>query len=522
MSRIAAFLCGLIVFFQIPVNPTEAPADAAASAPIIATHRCTQLSDVPDFWINTARSGLRLAYGHTSHGSQIVTGMTVLMGRDDLYAFNYSGSSGALSLHDYEPEGDLGNPDRTTWYYRTRALLNDPSCDRNVIMWSWCGQANTSEENIDLYLGLMNQLETDYPGVRFIYMTGHLNGTGETGNLFLRNNQIRAYCRDNNKILFDFADIESYDPSGNYFRHLMADDNCDYDSDGNETRDSNWAAEWLAANPGSELAGLAADCGSCAHSQQLNCVLKGRAFWWMMARIAGWNPATGNRFFLDTDWDSANDLPLVQFGRSGDLPVTGDWTGGGMCGIGVFRPDNCRFYLDADRDGVADVSRVFGAPGDLPITGDWDGNGTTDTGVFRPDTCRFFLDADGNGVSDASRVFGRKGDLPITGDWDGDGVTETGVYRPETCTFFLDFQGNGVADIVRVMGRRGDLPIIGDWNGDGRDGIGIFRPETCRFFLDSNRDGIADISRSFGRFGDLPISGDWDGENSSNYGVFRR
>ena len=27
-----------------------------------------------------------------------------------------------------------------------------------------------------------------------------------------------------------------------------------------------------------------------AHSHRLNCVLKGRAFWWMMARIAGWNP----------------------------------------------------------------------------------------------------------------------------------------------------------------------------------------------------------------------------------------
>jgi len=506
----------------LPVNPGENGPDAASPSAIIINHGCTNLGDVPDFWINSAKSRFRLAYGHTSHGSQIVTGMAALMTQDALYSYNHSGSGGALSLHDYEPAGDLGNPDRTTWYYRTRALLDDPSSDRNVVMWSWCGQANTSEYNIDLYLSLMNQLEADYPHVLFIYMTGHLNGTGETGNLFLRNNQIRNYCRTRNKILFDFADLESYDPSGNYFRDRLADDNCDYDSDGNGTRDANWAAQWLAANPGTALAALATDCGACAHSQRLNCVLKGRAFWWMMARMAGWNPSSANKFFLDTNWDSANDLPIVQFGKTGDTPLAGDWNGDGRHGIGVFRPDDCRFFLDDDRDGIANTARTFGAPGDLPVTGDWNGDGITDTGVFRPDTCRFFLDMDGNGTSDLTRVIGRRGDLPITGDWDGDGADGIGVFRPETCRFFMDNNRDGVPDLSRVMGRRGDLPVVGDWNGDGRDGIGVYRPGSCRFYLDQNRDGTADISRVFGRLGDLPLVGDWNGNGLTNYGVFRR
>jgi len=50
----------------------------------------------------------------------------------------------------------------------------------------------------------------------------------------------------------------------------------------------------MAANPASELA-LSADysnCDSCAHSHRLNCVLKARAFWWMMARLAGWDGVT--------------------------------------------------------------------------------------------------------------------------------------------------------------------------------------------------------------------------------------
>ncbi len=77
-------------------------------------------------------------------------------------------------------------------------------------------------------------------------MTGHLNGTGEAGNLFQRNNQIRDFCAANNKVLFDFADIESYDPDGDYFRDLFANDSCDYDG-------GNWADEWCAENPGSPL-----------------------------------------------------------------------------------------------------------------------------------------------------------------------------------------------------------------------------------------------------------------------------
>jgi len=270
------------------------------TGPIIIDHTCTDINLVPNYWINKAKSEFRIAYGHTSHGSQIVSGMKVLMAQSDLYSFNHNGTNAALSLHDYDPSGDLGNPDRTTWAQRTRDLLDTPGCDRNMIMWSWCGQANTSEENIDLYLSLMNQLEEDYPNVTFVYMTGHLNGTGEEGNLNIRNNQIREFCKQNNKTLFDFADIESYDPDGNYFLDKNADDGCNYDSDGNGSLDANWADEWCAAHPG--------ECPSCscAHSKPLNCYMKGKAFWWMMARLAGWN--LGDCDYNDDDVVDKKDL----------------------------------------------------------------------------------------------------------------------------------------------------------------------------------------------------------------------
>lgn len=268
----------VLVLVGLILQPGGAAARSAAvtrSAPLIIDHRHTDLSQVPDAWIEQAKDLLRLSYGHTSHGSQLVSGMDAIEALDTLYAYNTNGAitTDVLSLHDYMPSGDLGNPDRTSWATRTRTYLNGPSGTgpgRNVVMWSWCGQVSSATEgDINTYLSLMNQLELDYPGLNFVYMTGHLDGQAN-GNLKTRNNQIRAYVNANNKVLFDFADIESYDPAGNYYPS---------ESDG-----CAWCTSWCAAHP--------QDCqnlpSSCAHSHPLQCKLKGQAFWWMMARLAGW------------------------------------------------------------------------------------------------------------------------------------------------------------------------------------------------------------------------------------------
>ena len=251
--------------------------------PIIIDHNCITLESVPNEFITGAKQNLKIAYGHTSHGSQISSGMSFLASQSGS-RYQYNSGSGSLSYKESLLSGDLGNPDRTTWAKSTRNLLNSKSNDRNMIIWSWCGQVSSATAaDISTYLTLMNQLELDYPNVIFVYMTGHLDGTGVPGNLNQRNEQIRDFCRTNNKILFDFADIESYDPDGKYFLDKKANDNCDY-FDG--TTQKNWAEEWCSANPGK-----CGDCG-CAHSQCLNCMMKGNAFWWMLARIAGWDGNT--------------------------------------------------------------------------------------------------------------------------------------------------------------------------------------------------------------------------------------
>ncbi|MGC9396208.1 MAG: hypothetical protein ACP5J4_15300 [Anaerolineae bacterium] len=285
---------------------SDAPeAPQARSTPVIIDHTSTDITAVPQEWIEEAKRVLHIAYGHTSHGSQLISGMNGLIGfadggglglalPDGIFAWNEGGSDGALDLDDYAMGGDVGYyPD---WVDNTYVYLGDVDPDTgrgqnhpdvNVIIWSWCGQASdrTAQQMIDTYLAPMTQLELDYPGVTFVYMTGHSDGTGEEGNLHLRNQQIREYCIANNKVLYDFYDIELYDPDGNYYGDKAVNDNCDYDSNGDGSRDKNWALDWQEAHtPDVDWYSC-----SCAHSQSLNCNQKAYAVWSLWARLAGWD-----------------------------------------------------------------------------------------------------------------------------------------------------------------------------------------------------------------------------------------
>ncbi len=258
---------------------------------IIIDHTCIDLSDIPENWIDSAKQNLYIGYGHTSHGSQLTAGMNALESyyTDGSYDWSHSGGPGELHLYEGDGYGD-GDLDHDCgyagWEDETSEYL-DAHPDCNVIIWSWCGQVNS----VDLqthYLQPMEQLESDYPDVTFVYMTGHLEGLGPSGSLYQANQEIRNYCNNNNKILFDFADIEKYTPDADTnFQQYNADDQCRYDHPEGGTR--NWANDWLGGHPGHLLTAISQECGSCAHSVSLNCVKKGIACWFLWARIAGWS-----------------------------------------------------------------------------------------------------------------------------------------------------------------------------------------------------------------------------------------
>jgi hypothetical protein len=282
---------------SIVAGPGSAPAERSAN---VVDHTSISLDKIPKEWIEKAKATLHIAYGHSSHGSQLTTGMAGLVKfKGSLYAWKNGGGRGALDLRDFNGDfghlgiaGDLGADatgklDRTAWERATRAYLKtNPGV--NVVIWSWCWQVYAKEEEIQLYLDLMSRLETDFPEIKFVYMTGHADGSpikGEPWEIvtFLRNNQIRDYCRTNGKILYDFNDIECYDPGGTYFGDKLVNDACEYDSNGDGSRDRNWAIDWQKAHPGEWYS-----CES-AHSQPLNANLKAYAAWHLWARLAGWD-----------------------------------------------------------------------------------------------------------------------------------------------------------------------------------------------------------------------------------------
>jgi hypothetical protein len=326
----AVLICACCVFAAAP---------SAAGQAIIADHSgAAAFGSIPVSYFQDVRDNCRIFYGHTSHGSQVVTGIDMLEAENPGYA------SPAMA----EYGDDLGHNGDISWVAPTRSYLDGhPDC--NVVMWSWCGGASdNTETGINIYLDSMSVLEADYPSVDFVYMTGHLDGTGPTENLYRSNNQIRDFCLANGKILFDFADIESYDPDGTYYP--------------DETDACHWCYDWCAAH-------VCPGCGSCAHSHCFNCYLKGKAFWWMMAKVRGWEEIIGCCDDWGTPGDANGDhavnlidiLYLIAH-KYNDPPGPGN-------------PDGCDELLDANGDGAVNLQDILylidyrynSPPGDAPV-----------------------------------------------------------------------------------------------------------------------------------------------------------
>ena len=258
------------------------------AAGIVADHTGIKINQIPLIWIEKVKKDLHIAYGHTSHGSQITNGLLELTKfKKSPYIYKEGSPKDSLDLRNnpFGEDKDLGNPDNKTWAVETKKYLKKNK-DINVVIWSWCGQlSNASKEFIQNYLDLMESLEAEFPNVTFVYMTGHLDGTGEDGTLAQNNKQIREFCISSNKVLYDFSDIESYNPDGTYFGDKYANDACEYDSNGDEIPDKNWAIEWQD----SHIKGVDWYQCTAAHSQPVNANMKADAMWRLLAGIAGWN-----------------------------------------------------------------------------------------------------------------------------------------------------------------------------------------------------------------------------------------
>jgi hypothetical protein len=150
----------------------------------------------------------------------------------------------------------------------------------------------------------LEALEAQHPDKVFIYWTTSLARAIGTPDSETFNTQMRQYANDHGKILFDVADILSHDPNGNP---------CYDNRDGIPYVGSNGSENY----PDDGLS-IPAICqhytteidGGHLGSVSVGAIRTAKAFWVLMAQIAGWNPNVNQGLIVEAGFDQIVQWPL--------------------------------------------------------------------------------------------------------------------------------------------------------------------------------------------------------------------
>jgi hypothetical protein len=294
-----------------PSNTVAAP----DSSSYVADYRVATdaaLRAIPDSYINTARTTLHVAYFHTSHGTHVSYGAFGLPGfkAGDTTKFGITNNTVAdankLDFHDFpfngSPYQDLSLADAnwSAWRDQVRTYL-DANAAINVMIWSWC---DISTHNVPNYLSSMQTLINEYgPGgskigtgqthttpVTFIFMTGHANPGANTGTGNPRDQAalITDYCNTHGYFCIDYYSIDTHAMNSTYYE--------DAGDNGNSTSyGGNFYQDWQASHSEGvdwyKSRSAPAPAGSTTpgdhNDQYITANRKAFAFWWVLAKIAG-------------------------------------------------------------------------------------------------------------------------------------------------------------------------------------------------------------------------------------------
>jgi hypothetical protein len=140
-------------------------------AETIIDHNCTDLSKIPDNWIEQVKQNIKVYYGHTSHGGQLTDGLERIETEKYSVAIDWSlpSESGALCI------GNRSNTYNPSDFFPSVPGALSANPEINVVMFGWCGQPGSDDWQaiLNSYIADVEAMEQQYPNVTFVYMTGH-------------------------------------------------------------------------------------------------------------------------------------------------------------------------------------------------------------------------------------------------------------------------------------------------------------------------------------------------------------
>lgn len=230
------------------------------------------LSRVPDQFLDTARA-MKVLFNHQSIGANLLDGLASLAREDPTRYALARAHRPALSWY-AEPSTGLGDftegrnakpLTKLAGFERLiRASGYGSGVEVAVMKFCFVDMGRIGPQDLwDRYRTTMQQLQRDYPRVTFVWVTVPLT-SGDNGRQTAINDLMRRYVASGGGVLFDIASLESVSPGG-------------------------------TTSPGRHgypRLDPAYDSGDGGHLSHEGRVRLASAWWQMMARIAGWEPAS--------------------------------------------------------------------------------------------------------------------------------------------------------------------------------------------------------------------------------------